>query len=361
MHPLLENAELTTDLDCQFYDLLNVGALIPVPPPLVSTDDPRLSDARNPLPESVTDASVSDIAGIVQSKLDLNGSIPPDWLGTTSDTAAQGNLAEYLFNKAYPNGYASLDGTGKIPAAQLPLGIGTGTVTSIGLTMPTQFAVTGSPVTASGVIAVNWTNITGSSWFGNSSATSLPPTFNTGLLPVSLMPSLDASKVTSGVLDPARLPVAVGVGATHMPGAAPDPGVTGNVFDYLARDMTYKPIPSFGPGYQPVVPSPQLEISTGPEPYIVSIISTQLDGVSLFYSVNNPNAGFLPVPDTGEIILYTGQVVYAYGAKAGYTNSDMVVMPAPSADPYSFVVTGDILNPTEIVTGDDAQPVTVGP
>jgi hypothetical protein len=360
MTPLLENAQLTTILDCRFFNLLNVGGLIPVPPDLVVDSDPRLSDPRTPIDGSVTDISVADTAGIIQSKLDLNGTIPPGWLGTTSTTAAQGDLAEYFSNKGQINGYASLDGTGKVPVAQLPLGAGTGTLTSVGLAMPAQFAVTGSPVTVNGTISVAWTNAGAVSWLGNPSASPAIPAFQTAALPVSLIPGLDANKIVSGVLAPARLPVAIGVGVTHAPGAAPDPGPTGNVFDYLARDMTYKPIPSFGPGYQPTVPSPELEISTGPEPYIISIIST-LDGVSLFYSINSPNSGFVPVPDTGEVTLFTGQAVYAYGAKAGYTNSAVVVMPAPTALPTEQVVTGAFINPTEVVTGDDSLAVTVGP
>ena len=120
MQPILENAILDTDLDAQFHNLLNVGSFIPIPPNLCSNTDPRLSDARVPLPGSVSDASVSATAWIQQSKINFNGQIPTAWLGSTAITAAQGNLAEYLSNKAQPNGYASLDATTKIPAAQLP-------------------------------------------------------------------------------------------------------------------------------------------------------------------------------------------------------------------------------------------------
>src|SRR4030095_11876313 len=109
----LDNGLLESDLDCRDFDLNNVGFVDPVPPNLVSSDDPRLSDARNPLPGSVTNASVALNAGILQEKLNLNGNIPTAWLGTTSTTAARGDLAEYLAHKAQPNGYAPLDGAGK--------------------------------------------------------------------------------------------------------------------------------------------------------------------------------------------------------------------------------------------------------
>ena len=358
MKPLLENAELVSDLDCNFFDLLNVGELIPVPPGLVVDTDPRLTDARRPLDGSVTDLSVNTNAGIVQSKLNLNGTIPPNWLGTTFDTAARGSLAEYFSNKAQPNGYASLDGTGKVPVSQLPPGAGSGTITSIGLSMPPHFSITGSPVTASGVIAVSWVNIAAVSWFGNANASALPPSFNINPLPVALIPSLATNKIVSGVFDPALLPIAVGVGASHAPGAAPDPGATGSVFDYLARDMTYRQVPAFGPGYQPRVTDPIITISSfGTPPYTATIVDTLPDAV-LFYSINNSSGGFQPVPTDGHVLVFTGQTVYAYAAKAGYTNSNIVSKQAPIAPPTEHVTTG---TPPEDVLGDDGLFVTVGP
>ena len=154
MTPRLENAQLTTDLECGLFALRNLGSINPPPANLVLSTDPRLSDPRMPLAGSVVNASVAAGAAIDQSKLNLNGVIPPAWLGTTATTAAQGSLAEYVANKGQPNGYAALDGTGKVPSAQLPSGVGTGTVTSAGLTMPAQFAVAGGPVTGSGTLAV---------------------------------------------------------------------------------------------------------------------------------------------------------------------------------------------------------------
>src|SRR5262249_49262059 len=215
-------------------------------------------DGRTPTPGTVSNASVADDAAISQSKLNLNGVIPPVWLGTTSTTAARGDLAEYLANKGQPGGYAGLDGTGKVPSAQLPDEVGVGTVTSLAITMPSDFGITGSPVTSSGTIAISWNNVAANSWFGNSSGSSAPPAFNTTALPVSLIPDLDASKITSGTLAASLLPEAVGVGGSHAPGAVPDPGPSGSGTNYLARDMTYKSVPTIGPAYQPNVADPVL-------------------------------------------------------------------------------------------------------
>jgi hypothetical protein len=177
MTPIIEDAVLSTDLNCDYHDLLNCNALVPAPPGLVGSDDPRLTDARAPLPGSVVDASVAAAAGIVQSKLALNGQIPGSWLGTTSTTAAQGNLAEYLSNKNQPLGYCGLDGSGKVPAAQLPGTVGTGTVTSVALSMPSQFAVTGSPVTTSGTLSAAWAPVVDLYWLGNKDGVAGPPKF----------------------------------------------------------------------------------------------------------------------------------------------------------------------------------------
>lgn len=377
MRPIIEDAILSTDLNCDFHDLLNVRNLIPTPPGLVGSDDPRLTDARSPLPGSVVDASCAANAGIIQSKLALNGQIPGSWLGTGPGQAAPGDQAEYLVHKNQPLGYAGLDATAKVPPAQLPGTVGTGTVTSVGLTMPPEFAVTGSPVTQSGIISSVWATAANLSWFGNMEGAAGQPRFYNAPFPLALIPDLDASKVVSGVLDPARIPIAVGLGPGHAAGAVPDPGgivippgqspLPGGgpdpnavqTSDYLARDMTYKPLPLIGPVYQPVCPGPTLIISNGP-PYLVTV-TTSLNGASLFYSVDDPNRGFTPIVSGGQVAINSGQSLYAYTSKVGYTNSAIVVMPAPYAPPDELVVTGDPLDPTEVVVGDDAANVTVGP
>jgi hypothetical protein len=123
--------------------------------------------------------------------------------------------------------------------------------------------------------------------------------------------------------------------------------------------MTYKPVPTLGPTYQPVCPNPNLVISTGP-PYIVTI-TTGLSGASLFYSIDDPSRGYQPIASGGQVAINSGQTLYAYCSRVGYTNSSIVNMPAPYAPPDELVVTGDPLNPNEVVIGDDAANVNVGP
>jgi hypothetical protein len=211
-----------------------------------------------------------------------------------------------------------------------------GTVKSVGLQMPIQFFVEGTPVTDSGVMQVGW---------------------------VAANLSLGIPPIPFGVL-----PFAVGVGPNHSPGLCPDPGAQGNPSDYLARDMSYRAIPGGTGGggnpypYQPIVPAPLLVLgapASGPanETTYVVTETDSLAGVALFYSVNNSGGGYVPLPVNNEFTLYSGQVGYGYGAKVGYTNSAIVFIQAPPA-PGGEIVTGDDGLP---VTGDDSANVTVGP
>ena len=328
MTPILENGVLGTDLNAAFFDLLNVNALDPPPPNLATSDDIRLSDSRPPIPGSVTDASVNAAAAIAQSKLALTGAIPSAWLGTASGTAARGDQAEYLANKNQPGGYAGLDGSGKIPASVLPGATGTGTVTSVGLTMPATFTVSGSPVTAAGTLGAAWAAVTDQSWFGRNAGSPGAPQFYTTPLPVALIPSLDASIVGSGTFAPARLPVAVGIGISHAPGAVPDPGdgSVGLGTDYLSRDMSFKPLPAVAPGYQPALPNPTFSVGLGPGYPKSVVIQSTVSGVVFFYSLTSSSTGFIESPDGSLTVPATG-TLYAYVASPGYNNSAVVSTP----------------------------------
>ena len=59
MTPIVEDAQLSTDLDCQWNTLQRIRNFHPVPGNLVHIDDPRLSDPRYMLDGSVINESVS--------------------------------------------------------------------------------------------------------------------------------------------------------------------------------------------------------------------------------------------------------------------------------------------------------------
>ena len=322
----IDNGLLVTDFDAAGFSILNVDQLIPVPPNLVDTADARLTDAREPLFGSVTNASVAVGAAIYQDKINFNGDVPTGWLGTTATTAAQGDLVEYLTNKNVAGGYAGLDNTGKVDAAQLPADIGTGTVTSVDLTMPVEFVVTGNPVIASGTLAVAWDTIPDGSWFGNKTGGAAVPSFTTDPLPISLIPDLDAAKITTGTFDAALLPVAVGVGGSHAPGIVPDPGAAGDATDYLARDMTYQPLPTIGAAYQPVVTDPVLTAVGAIPGASIVLVSSTVSGATYLYKTTTTVPTYVEVADSLNITVPTGEEVSVYGGKAGYTNSAEVTL-----------------------------------
>jgi len=88
-------------------------------------------------------------------------------------------------------------------------GGGSGTVTSVGLTAPSELVVGGSPITTAGTItltkAVQAPNMV---WAGPTSGGSGAPTFRA--LVAADIPPLDASAVATGTFAAGRLPLATG-------------------------------------------------------------------------------------------------------------------------------------------------------
>jgi hypothetical protein len=333
MTPLIEDAVLATDLDGRNYALLNLGGLDPVPGNLALNSDVRLSDQREPLPGSVTDDSVAADAAIEQSKLLFDDDIPVAWLGTGSNQAARGDLAEYLSHKNQPGGYPGLDSGGKLASSQLPGTTGTGTVTSVALSMPPEFAVAGSPITAAGTFAVTWGSVPNLSWFGNKQGGAGSPQFYTDPLPLTLIPNMDAAQVTTGVFAAARLPLAVGVGLSHAPGAVPDPGDGSSgalATDYLARDISFKPVPTIAVLYQPTLPDPVITPPTNPTGG-QTITPTSTVNATFMYSLTSSSTGFSVLPATGYVSVPPLGTIWIYSARAGYNNSNIVSYTNPNA------------------------------
>jgi hypothetical protein len=333
MTPILEDAALGSDLDCQNFNLRNVRALYPVPPGLVDDKDPVLYDPRVPPIASVTNESVSPVAGITQGKLSLNGVIPAPWLGTASGQAARGDLVELASRKGAPNGYVALDSGGKLPPSNILSTASLGTVNTVGLAMPPELDVTGSPITSTGSFNVPWKNVPDQSWFGVHGVgldAVLKPSFRVDQIPLELASAISAAKFTSGVFASERMPVAV-FGTGHATGAVPDPGEFGLESDYLGRDMLWH---TFAPEVltQPTCPMPTITLDSWSDTEVLVTVRSPLPGSSMFIRINtgpwhqskieHHNKLFPDVHDT--ISVQDGDVVWAYAAKSGYNNSDFV-------------------------------------
>lgn len=324
----LDNGLLLGDLEASNLKLLNVLFLDGTNSNLIASNDSRLTDARPILNGSVYDWAVVDGAAIDQSKLDFGGDIPLNWVGTTDTTAAQGDLVERLANKNQPNGYAGLDGNSKLPSGSTALA-GTGRVTDIHLTMPKEFMVVELATGTDRAISVDWSPQKPYSYFGVADGVL---GFHTEPISVDLVPDFDAA-VLKGTIAIARLPMAVGVGGSHAPGLAPDPGDgTGTMgelaTDYLARDMRYKRMDTSIP-YQPQVPTPSITLQSVFQGMAHIHITTSLKGATLFYAENED-----PFQETGgELNFAVGTKVSAYAAKDGWNNSQIVsytILPEPT-------------------------------
>jgi hypothetical protein len=87
-------------------------------------------------------------------------------------------------------------------------GGGSGTVTSVALTVPSIFSVSGSPVTTSGTLAVTLATQTQNKVFASPNGSTGVPAFRA--LVAADIPNLDASILTAGTLLAARMPALTG-------------------------------------------------------------------------------------------------------------------------------------------------------
>jgi len=356
MTPVLENAVLANNLDCQNYDLKNVGMVTPVPDNLVGIDDPRLDGGRPPAPGSVTDDSVNASAAIDQSKLAFLGTMPGTWLVYSplldpeilSTRAVGGSAAEFLSRKGANNGYAALDANGKIPVAHFTPGDAIGALTDIGMTVRPPLNVQPGHITTSGTFAIHWTAPTSRGWFGSDGTFDpqhhefiypffVNQAFNAGMF------SLPCSKFTAGTIPLARLPIVKPPGVTGgpAPGLVPDPGANGSPLNYLGRDTLWHHFTITNPALamQPKVPDVTIVLDwweahtpTTADPSLVKAhvtIRTLLKDAHLFYRINNADdfteALHDKTPDDPHITLEVNEFdfIEAYAAKQGYNNSDI--------------------------------------
>jgi hypothetical protein len=131
--------------------------------------------------------------------------------GDLGGTAAAPTISK-IQGSSWPanaSGVLTNNGTGTLSWSAVG---GTGTVQSVGLTLPSIFNVTGSPITTTGTLAASFTTQSPNTVFAGPSSSLGLPTFRA--LVASDIPSLSASQIVSGTL-----PVAVGgTGAASLSG-----------------------------------------------------------------------------------------------------------------------------------------------
>ena len=326
----IDNALLLQDLDANHFFIRHPGVVDD--PNLLHEGDVRLSDARNILPGTVTNESITEDAAIDQTKLNFSGLIPSIWLGTGEGQAAAGNAVQYNFLKDQPNGYPSLDATtGKMPSGSTPL-FGTGSLVDVQLELPPhEFTVILTSVGTTRSFAAYWLAQPPATFLGNMTGGSVVPTFDSPSFAIASIPNIDASKVTSEMFPLSQLPIAVGVGAGHSAGILPTPGATTGTnqpTDYVGRDMLYHPMAISQPD-QPDLPAPTISVQSYyfSQAYI-NIAANNILDVNMFYKLDNDP--FVEVT-TLPLLVPIGTVVSAYIAKVGYNNSPifMYTVPAP--------------------------------
>jgi hypothetical protein len=110
-----------------------------------------------------------------------------------------------------------------------PFAVGSGTVTSVALTVPSEFSVSGSPVTASGTLAVSKATQSANTIFaGPTTGGAAVPTFRAAVA--------------------ADLPLFGASGASHSAGAVSDPGASAGTTRFLREDNTFQVPPGTGSG-----------------------------------------------------------------------------------------------------------------
>lgn len=105
-------------------------------------------------------------------------------------------------------------------------GGGGGAVTSVALTLPDIFSVSGSPVTSSGTLTGNLVSQAANRVFAAPDGGTGLPTFRA--LVAADIPSLDAAKIATGVFDVARIPALPYAAVSHTHAAA---DITSGVLD----------------------------------------------------------------------------------------------------------------------------------
>lgn len=190
-------------------------------------------------------------------------SLPSELTVSGSPVTVSGSLAAVWASEtqhfvfAAPSGSSGTPGFRALVAGDIPaLPYGTGTVTSVGLSLPAELTVSGSPVTVSGSLAATWASEAQNLVFASPNGSAGTPSFRA--LVAADIPALPygtgtvtsiatTAPVTGGTITTTgTIAVSdfVGSGASHARGTVPDPGASAGTTKFLCEDATFKAVPA---------------------------------------------------------------------------------------------------------------------
>lgn len=189
----------------------------------------------------------ADIPTLNQNTTGSAGSVTNSFI-VRADSGTTEGTDIYTFNGSAAKNLNFVAGTGITitkAAGQWTIAApgGSGTVTSVALSLPAIFTVTGSPVTTSGTLTATLASQTANTFFAAPDGTTGAPTFRTILS--TDIPNLDASKIAAGQLTVARggtgsatlTGVLIGNGVSAFSGVA---GTAGQLLRRNAGNTAYE-------------------------------------------------------------------------------------------------------------------------
>ena len=316
-------------------------------------NDARLSDTRTPTAHASTHAAAgADPVTVAESQV----------TGLVSDLAAK----EATANKGAASGYASLDGSTKVPIAQLPTGSTSSTV-AIGndarlsdARTPTAHAASHN-AGGSDAMAIDAAAATGSLRTLGTAATSAAAG-NDARLSDARTPTahaashqdggadelaLDGSQITGGTVAAARLGVMTGdAGAGGTKGAVPAPGV-GDATKFLRGDATFAAIPGGGDA---LVANPLSQFAATTSAQLAGVLSDEEGSSGGFVRAGSPTL-VTPVLGVATATSINKVAVTTPATGATLTIADGATLTVPATASVSGTNTGDQTDASTLTAG----------
>lgn len=316
-------------------------------------NDARLSDTRTPTAHASTHAAAGvDPVTVAESQV----------TGLTAALAAK----EATANKGAASGYASLDGSTKVPIAQLPTGSSSTTV-AIGNDARLSDSRTPTAHAAShnagggDALAIDAAAATGSLRTLGTSSTSAAAG-NDARLSDARTPTahatshqdggadelaLDGSQITGGTVAAARLGVMTGdTGSGGTKGAVPAPGA-GDATKFLRGDATFAAIPGGGDA---LVANPLSQFAATTSAQLAGVLSDEEGSGGGFVRATSPT---LTTPNIGAATATSVNKVAITAPATGATLAiaDGATLTVPATASVSGTNTGDQTDASGLTTG----------